>query len=76
MQDDLQDDSLYLPPCYADAAKPEDVYRFEDSILGDEQVSGMFLEGRGTCTETNRKVCVLVGGLSQDEQAPWLFHGP
>lgn len=33
MQDDLQDDSLYLPPCYADATKPEDVYRFEDSIL-------------------------------------------
>lgn len=41
MQDDLQDDSLYLPPCYADAAKPEDVYRFEDSILGDEQVSDL-----------------------------------
>ncbi|ERE81775.1 DNA-directed RNA polymerase I subunit RPA49-like protein [Cricetulus griseus] len=33
MQDDLQDDSLYLPPCHADATKPEDVYRFEDSIL-------------------------------------------
>lgn len=33
MQDDLQDDSLYLPPCYADATRPEDVYRFEDSIL-------------------------------------------
>lgn len=32
MQDDLQDDSLYLPPCYADAAKPEDVYRFEDIL--------------------------------------------
>lgn len=33
MQDDMQDDSVYLPPCHADAAKPEDVYRFEDSIL-------------------------------------------
>jgi hypothetical protein len=33
IQDDLQDDSLYLPPCHADAAKPEDVYKFEDSIL-------------------------------------------
>lgn len=33
MQDELQDDSLYLPPCHADASKPEDVYRFEDSIL-------------------------------------------
>lgn len=32
MQDDLQDDALYLPPCYADAAKPEDVYRFEDIL--------------------------------------------
>uniref|UniRef100_A0A8C5L8R7 Polymerase (RNA) I polypeptide E n=1 Tax=Jaculus jaculus TaxID=51337 RepID=A0A8C5L8R7_JACJA len=32
MQDDLQDDSLYLPPCHADAAKPEDVYRFEDIL--------------------------------------------
>ncbi|XP_021107653.1 DNA-directed RNA polymerase I subunit RPA49 isoform X3 [Heterocephalus glaber] len=30
IKDDLQDDSLYLPPCYADAAKPEDVYKFED----------------------------------------------
>lgn len=32
MQDDLQNDSLYLPPCHADAAKPEDVYRFEDIL--------------------------------------------
>uniref|UniRef100_A0A8C2QDS2 Polymerase (RNA) I polypeptide E n=1 Tax=Cricetulus griseus TaxID=10029 RepID=A0A8C2QDS2_CRIGR len=32
MQDDLQDDSLYLPPCHADATKPEDVYRFEDIL--------------------------------------------
>ncbi|XP_062063922.1 DNA-directed RNA polymerase I subunit RPA49 [Lepus europaeus] len=31
-QDDLQDDSLYLPPCHADAATPEDVYRFEDLL--------------------------------------------
>ncbi|ELW69862.1 DNA-directed RNA polymerase I subunit RPA49 [Tupaia chinensis] len=30
VQDEMQDDSLYLPPCYADAAKPEEVYRFED----------------------------------------------
>uniref|UniRef100_UPI00403887D7 DNA-directed RNA polymerase I subunit RPA49 isoform X2 n=1 Tax=Callospermophilus lateralis TaxID=76772 RepID=UPI00403887D7 len=30
IQDDSQDDSLYLPPCYADATKPEDVYKFED----------------------------------------------
>ena len=41
MQDDLQYDALYLPPCYADAAKPEDVYRFEDSILADERVSDL-----------------------------------
>lgn len=41
MQDDLQDGVLYLPPCYADAAKPEDVYRFEDSILADEWVSDL-----------------------------------
>ncbi|XP_004631890.1 DNA-directed RNA polymerase I subunit RPA49 [Octodon degus] len=32
IQDDLQDESLYLPPCYADAAKPEDVYKFEDIL--------------------------------------------
>ncbi|KAM6183326.1 DNA-directed RNA polymerase I subunit RPA49 [Erethizon dorsatum] len=32
IQDDLQDDSLYLPPCYTDAAKPEDVYKFEDIL--------------------------------------------
>ncbi|XP_004711061.1 DNA-directed RNA polymerase I subunit RPA49 [Echinops telfairi] len=31
-QDDLQDDSVYLPPCYADAAAPEDVYKFEDIL--------------------------------------------
>uniref|UniRef100_A0A8C5UQB6 RNA polymerase I subunit E n=1 Tax=Microcebus murinus TaxID=30608 RepID=A0A8C5UQB6_MICMU len=29
---DLQDDSLCLPHCYADAAKPEDVYKFEDLL--------------------------------------------
>ncbi|XP_037020016.2 DNA-directed RNA polymerase I subunit RPA49 [Artibeus jamaicensis] len=32
MRDNLQDDSLYLPPCHADAAKPEDVYKFEDLL--------------------------------------------
>lgn len=33
IQDESQDDSVYLPPCHADAAKPEDVYKFEDRIL-------------------------------------------
>uniref|UniRef100_G3TA66 RNA polymerase I subunit E n=2 Tax=Loxodonta africana TaxID=9785 RepID=G3TA66_LOXAF len=32
MQDALQDGSVYLPPCYADADKPEDVYKFEDLL--------------------------------------------
>ncbi|XP_059956895.1 DNA-directed RNA polymerase I subunit RPA49 [Mesoplodon densirostris] len=32
IHDDLQDDSLYLPPCHTDAAKPEDVYKFEDLL--------------------------------------------
>nr|XP_010951192.1 DNA-directed RNA polymerase I subunit RPA49 isoform X2 [Camelus bactrianus] len=32
IHDDLQDDSLYLPPCHADATKPEDVYKFEDLL--------------------------------------------
>ncbi|XP_029776560.1 DNA-directed RNA polymerase I subunit RPA49 [Suricata suricatta] len=32
MHDDRQDDSLYLPPCHADAVKPEDVYKFEDLL--------------------------------------------
>uniref|UniRef100_A0A2K6DE16 RNA polymerase I subunit E n=1 Tax=Macaca nemestrina TaxID=9545 RepID=A0A2K6DE16_MACNE len=27
-----EDDSLYLPPCYDDATKPEDVYKFEDLL--------------------------------------------
>ncbi|CAK6433813.1 unnamed protein product [Pipistrellus nathusii] len=33
LHDNVQDDSLCLPPCHADAAKPEDVYKFEDRIL-------------------------------------------
>ncbi|KAM7093141.1 DNA-directed RNA polymerase I subunit RPA49 isoform 1-T1 [Molossus nigricans] len=32
LHDNLQEDSLYLPPCHADAAKPEDVYKFEDLL--------------------------------------------
>uniref|UniRef100_A0A452U4N7 RNA polymerase I subunit E n=1 Tax=Ursus maritimus TaxID=29073 RepID=A0A452U4N7_URSMA len=32
IHDDLHDDSLYLPPCHADATKPEDVYKFEDLL--------------------------------------------
>nr|BAE91577.1 unnamed protein product [Macaca fascicularis] len=32
IHNDLQDDSLYLPPCYDDATKPEDVYKFEDYL--------------------------------------------
>uniref|UniRef100_A0A8C2VT85 RNA polymerase I subunit E n=1 Tax=Chinchilla lanigera TaxID=34839 RepID=A0A8C2VT85_CHILA len=50
IQDDLQDDSLYLPPCYADAAKPEEVYKFED-ILSPEEYDA--LEGP---SEAFRKV--------------------
>ncbi|XP_049629518.1 DNA-directed RNA polymerase I subunit RPA49 isoform X2 [Suncus etruscus] len=30
--DDSQDDSLYLPPCHAEASKPEDVYKFADLL--------------------------------------------
>ncbi|XP_024902311.1 DNA-directed RNA polymerase I subunit RPA49 [Pteropus alecto] len=36
IHDDLQDDSLFLPPCHADAAKPEDVYEFEDLLSSAE----------------------------------------
>ncbi|XP_012512346.1 PREDICTED: DNA-directed RNA polymerase I subunit RPA49 isoform X2 [Propithecus coquereli] len=32
IHNDLQDDSLCLPHCYADAAKPEDVYKFQDLL--------------------------------------------
>lgn len=32
LHDNMQDDSLCLPPCHADAAKPEDVYKFEDLL--------------------------------------------
>uniref|UniRef100_A0A8C8YQP8 RNA polymerase I subunit E n=1 Tax=Prolemur simus TaxID=1328070 RepID=A0A8C8YQP8_PROSS len=32
IHNDSQDDSLCLPHCYADAAKPEDVYKFEDLL--------------------------------------------
>uniref|UniRef100_A0A7N5KMQ2 RNA polymerase I subunit E n=1 Tax=Ailuropoda melanoleuca TaxID=9646 RepID=A0A7N5KMQ2_AILME len=32
IRDDLHDDSLCLPPCHADATKPEDVYKFEDLL--------------------------------------------
>uniref|UniRef100_H3A2G7 RNA polymerase I subunit E n=1 Tax=Latimeria chalumnae TaxID=7897 RepID=H3A2G7_LATCH len=33
MQTEADDVSLYLPPCHADADKPEDVYRFDDNSL-------------------------------------------
>ncbi|XP_051013497.1 DNA-directed RNA polymerase I subunit RPA49 [Acomys russatus] len=50
MQDDLQDDSHYLPPCYDDATKPEDVYRFEDILSPAEY------EALGSPSEAFRKV--------------------
>lgn len=53
MQDDLQDGSVYLPPCYADADKPEDVYKFEDRILFAVENLPRF---------TNRDVCI---GMAQ-----------
>ncbi|KAM9099549.1 DNA-directed RNA polymerase I subunit RPA49 [Sarcophilus harrisii] len=31
-QDDLQDESAYLPPCHADGGKPEEIYKFEDLL--------------------------------------------
>ncbi|XP_069486584.1 DNA-directed RNA polymerase I subunit RPA49 [Ambystoma mexicanum] len=31
-QNELQDASLFLPPCHADAEKPEEVYKFDDLI--------------------------------------------
>ncbi|KAG8512197.1 DNA-directed RNA polymerase I subunit RPA49, partial [Galemys pyrenaicus] len=36
IQDESQDDSVYLPPCHADAAQPEDVYKFEDLLSPSE----------------------------------------
>lgn len=36
-QDDVQNISAFLPPCHEDAARPEHVYRFEDSILSVSQ---------------------------------------
>lgn len=32
-QDDEQNMSIFLPPCHEDADKPENVYKFEDSIF-------------------------------------------
>ncbi|KAF4797006.1 DNA-directed RNA polymerase I subunit RPA49 [Turdus rufiventris] len=32
-QDDVQNISIFLPPCHEDANRPEHVYKFEDSIL-------------------------------------------
>ncbi|XP_040080901.1 DNA-directed RNA polymerase I subunit RPA49 isoform X1 [Oryx dammah] len=32
IHDESPGDSVYLPPCHADAAKPEDVYKFEDLL--------------------------------------------
>lgn len=32
-QFESQFESAFLPPCHAGADKPEDVYKFEDSIL-------------------------------------------
>ncbi|XP_028911809.1 DNA-directed RNA polymerase I subunit RPA49 isoform X2 [Ornithorhynchus anatinus] len=34
--DKLQEESVFLPPCHDDGAKPEDVYRFEDLISSEE----------------------------------------
>ncbi|NXD17764.1 RPA49 polymerase, partial [Nothocercus nigrocapillus] len=31
-QDDVQNISIFLPPCHEDADKPEDVYKFEDIL--------------------------------------------
>ncbi|NXA43190.1 RPA49 polymerase, partial [Eudromia elegans] len=31
-QDDVQNISVFLPPCHEDAEKPEDVYKFEDIL--------------------------------------------
>ncbi|XP_072452870.1 DNA-directed RNA polymerase I subunit RPA49 [Notamacropus eugenii] len=35
-QDDLQDESAYLPPCHADGVKPEEIYKFEDLLSPEE----------------------------------------
>ncbi|XP_078009166.1 DNA-directed RNA polymerase I subunit RPA49 isoform X2 [Phascolarctos cinereus] len=35
-QDDLQDESAYLPPCHVDGGKPEDIYKFEDLLSPEE----------------------------------------
>ncbi|XP_062369554.1 DNA-directed RNA polymerase I subunit RPA49 isoform X2 [Cinclus cinclus] len=32
-QDDVQNISAFLPPCYEDADRPEHIYKFEDSIF-------------------------------------------
>ncbi|XP_007498064.2 DNA-directed RNA polymerase I subunit RPA49 isoform X1 [Monodelphis domestica] len=35
-QNDLQDESAYLPPCHTDGVKPEEIYKFEDLISPEE----------------------------------------
>ncbi|XP_069866185.1 DNA-directed RNA polymerase I subunit RPA49 [Dipodomys merriami] len=50
IQDDLQDTSVYLPPCHEDATKPEDVYKFED-ILSPAEYEALKIP-----SETFRKV--------------------
>ncbi|XP_038625631.1 DNA-directed RNA polymerase I subunit RPA49 [Tachyglossus aculeatus] len=34
--DKLEEESVFLPPCHVDAAKPEDIYKFEDLISSAE----------------------------------------
>lgn len=64
-RDDLQDDSLYLPPCHADAAKPEDVYKFEDRILALETL--LYFTSWDVCTKSS------IARLSEGVSGPMML---
>lgn len=58
-QDDEQNMSIFLPPCHEDADKPENVYKFEDSIFfSSSVVSGA---GKLSCWYSGMWEKVLLG---------------
>uniref|UniRef100_A0A2I2YEH7 RNA polymerase I subunit E n=1 Tax=Gorilla gorilla gorilla TaxID=9595 RepID=A0A2I2YEH7_GORGO len=69
IHNDLQDDSLYLPPCYDDAAKPEDVYKFED-LLSPAEYEALQSPSEAFRNVTSEEILKMI-----EENSRWGFWG-
>uniref|UniRef100_G1LUI2 RNA polymerase I subunit E n=1 Tax=Ailuropoda melanoleuca TaxID=9646 RepID=G1LUI2_AILME len=71
IRDDLHDDSLCLPPCHADATKPEDVYKFED-LLSTTEYEALRSPSEAFRNVSSEEILKMIEENRYPPPAPWV----